>query len=59
MNRWDYLARLREPSTWAGFGVLAGLFGVNFAPADAQLFVQTGVGFAGLLAVFVGEKGSN
>lgn len=56
MNRWDYLARLREPSTWAGFGIIGGLFGLNLAPADAQLFVQTGVGFAGLLAVFMGEK---
>lgn len=55
MNRWDYLAKLREPSTWAGFGILGSLFGLNLAPADAQIFVQAGVGFAGLLAVFMGE----
>lgn len=56
MNRFDYLDKMREPSTWAGIGILLGLFGVNLAPADAQVFVQGGVGFAGLLAVFMGEK---
>ena len=50
------LARLREPSTWAGLGILAGLFGFNLAPADAQVFVQVGVGLSGLLAVVIGEK---
>ena len=57
MNRWDYMARLQEPSTWAGLGVVMGLFGINFAPAEAQVFVQGGVGFAGLVAIFMGEKG--
>lgn len=57
MNRWDYLARLREPSTWAGIGIVAGLFGVNFAPEEAQDFVTGGVAFAGMLSIFMGEKG--
>lgn len=56
MNRYDYLARLREPSTWAGLGILLSLFGINMAPEDAQLFVNGGVGLAGLLAVFMREK---
>lgn len=56
MNRFDFLNKMREPSTWAGIGILLGLFGVNLAPAEAQVFVQGGVGFAGLLAVFMGEK---
>jgi len=56
MNRFDYLNRLREPSTWAGVGVLLGLFGYNFAPDEAQSFVNGGVGLAGLLAVFIREK---
>lgn len=57
MNRWDYLEKAREPSTWAGIGILLGLFGINLAPAEAQIFVQGGVGFAGMLAVFMGERG--
>lgn len=57
MNRFDYLNKMREPSTWAGIGILLGLFGVNLAPEQAQVFVQGGVGFAGLLAVFMGERG--
>lgn len=56
MNRFEYVAKLREPSTWAGVGVLLGLFGVNFAPAEAQAFVQGGTGLAGMLAIFIGEK---
>lgn len=56
MNRFDYLNRLREPSTWAGVGILLGLFGINLAPEAAQIFVNGGVGLAGLLAVFIGEK---
>ena len=56
MNRFEYLNRLSEPSTWAGVGVLLSLVGINLAPADAQAFVNGGVGLAGLLAIFIGEK---
>ena len=56
MNRYDYLARLSEPSTWAGIGIVLGLFGVNLEPGQAQQFVAGGTGLAGLLAVFMGEK---
>lgn len=58
MNRYDYLNRLREPSTWAGVGVLLGLFGINLAPETAHVFINGGVGLAGLLAVVIGEKRS-
>lgn len=56
MNRFEYLNRLREPSTWAGVAVLLSIFGVNMAPADTQAVVNGGVGLAGLLAVFMREK---
>lgn len=56
MNRFEYLNRLREPSTWAGIGILLSLVGINLAPPDAQAFVNGGVGLASLLAIFIGEK---
>lgn len=56
MNRFEYINRLREPSTWAGVGILLSLVGINLAPADAQTFVNGGVGLASLLAIFIGEK---
>ena len=56
MNRFEYLNRLREPSTWAGVGILLSLVGINLAPADAQALVNGGVGLASLLAIFIGEK---
>lgn len=57
MNRFEYLAKFSQPSTWAGLGILLGLFGVNMAPAEATSFVNGGVGLAGLLAIFLNEKG--
>lgn len=56
MNRFEYLDRLREPSTWAGVAVLLSVFGVNMAPADKQAVVNGGVGLASLIAVFMREK---
>lgn len=56
MNRFEYLNRLREPSTWAGVGILLSLIGIHLAPADAQAFVNGGVGLASLLSIFIGEK---
>ena len=56
MNKYDYLARFREPSTWAGLAILAGLFGVQIAPADMQAVIQIGTGIAGGLAVLMPEK---
>lgn len=56
MNRFEYLNRLREPSTWAGVGILLSLVGIDLAPADAQAIVNGGVALASLLAIFIGEK---
>lgn len=56
MNRFEYLNRLREPSTWAGVGILLSLVGINLAPADAQAIVNGGVALASLLAILIGEK---
>lgn len=46
--------RLREPSTWAGLGVLAVLAGLP--PGTWDIIVQVGTGVAGLAAVLLPEK---
>ena len=49
-------ARLDEPSTYAGFGILIGLFGL---PTDYLSHVaQIGMGIGGVLAVLLSEKKS-
>lgn len=47
------LARLREPSTLAGLGVLATLFGLP--PGTVDLAAQVVGGVAGLVAIFKPE----
>lgn len=50
----NFFNRFKEPSTWAGLGVLASIVGV---PATTyQLIQQIGLGVAGLLAVLLSEK---
>ena len=44
--------RLKEPSTWAGFAVLASLFGSHI---PVESFQAIGGGVAALLAVFLPE----
>lgn len=57
MNRWDYLARLREPSTWAAFAVLASFWGEQFAdPGMQQGIVTLGVSLGGILGMVMGER---
>lgn len=57
MNRYGYAARLREPSTWAAFAVLASFFGGQFAdPGVQQGIVAVGVSVGGILGMFLGEK---
>lgn len=51
-----FLARLREPSTFAGLSVLLGLFGVQIAPEVMAPAVQVVGGAAALAAVFMGER---
>jgi hypothetical protein len=47
-------SRLREPSTWAGFGVLASIVGVPVT--TFQLVQQVAMGIVGMIAVFAPEK---
>jgi hypothetical protein len=53
------LNRFKEPSTWAGLAVLAGLFGVPLAPEQFQAVAQAGAAVAGGLAVFIPEGGQS
>lgn len=46
--------RFKEPSTWAGLGILAALFGANVAPEQIN---QVGGGVMALLAIFLPESG--
>lgn len=57
MNKFDYLARLKEPSTYAGFAALASVFGVNFAPVELQGMSMIGAAVAAVLAMFLPERG--
>ena len=45
---------LRQPSTWAGVGVLLTAIGIPASASDAIVVGLAGV--AGLLAVFLGER---
>lgn len=45
--------RMKEPSTWAGLGVLAALFGVPMA--EYQAVATAGAALAGALAIFLPE----
>lgn len=47
------LKRLREPSTWAGLGILLTLFGVP--PGVAELVGQLATAGAGLAAIGLAE----
>lgn len=46
------IKRLKEPSTWAGLGILAAMFGANVAPEQVN---QIGGGVMALLAIFLPE----
>ena len=51
------LARLSEPSTWAGLAALAAVLGANITPAGAEGIVQGGAALASVLAMLLPEKG--
>ena len=51
------LKRIKEPSTWAGLGLLVSFFGVP--PGTLELIQQVAVGVAGLVAVFAPEASGN
>lgn len=48
--------RLSEPSTWAGFAVLLGVFGINISPEVLAPVIQGVTGIAGAAAILLGEK---
>ncbi len=52
-----FLARMREPSTYAGLAVLLGLFGVSLAPEMAQSAIQAATGLAAVAAMVMRERG--
>lgn len=47
------VARMKEPSSYAGLSVLLGLFGAHIAPEQSSAIVTLGTAIAGALAVFV------
>lgn len=48
--------RLKEPSTWAGLAVLAGMFGVPLLPEQLSAIAQAGAAIAGAAAVLIPEN---
>ncbi len=50
----NLLARLREPSTWAGIAVIAGMFGNHVAP---DTIVHGGMALAGVASMLLPEQG--
>lgn len=50
------LERFKEPSSWAGIGVLLGLVGVNMAPEGLTAIIAVASAVCGLLAFFFKEK---
>lgn len=50
------IARLREPSTYAGIAMLLGMAGVAIAPETWAAAVQVATGIASLAAIFLAEK---
>lgn len=57
MNRFDYATRLKEPSTWAAFAILAAFFGPQYAdPGMQQGIITVGVSLSAVLAALLGEK---
>lgn len=51
------LARLREPSTYAGLGALLAASGIHLDPGVLRAVIQLVAAVAGLLAVLTPEKG--
>ena len=49
-----FIQRFKEPSTWAGLGILLTMAGMP--PGTFELLQQVGMGLAGLAAVFLSEK---
>lgn len=50
------IARLREPSSFAGLAALFALFGINLAPEWANVVAQGAAAVSALLAIVLREK---
>jgi hypothetical protein len=60
MSLLDYLAaRGREPSTYAGLGLLLGVLGLHPSDPQLQAIIQGLEALAGLVSVFSAERGSS
>ena len=51
--------RLKEPSTWAGIGVILGVFGVKVAPEQLTAVIGVVTAVCAALAVFLPEKSTD
>lgn len=51
------LNRIREPSTWAGIASVAISLGLGVPPGLIEAAGQAVAGIAGVLAIFVRERG--
>lgn len=51
------LDRLKEPSTYAGVGMLLNLVGLKFAPEELTALIGVATAIAAALAIFLREKG--
>ena len=47
------LQKLREPSTWAGIGMIAAVAGIK--PDVMNAIAQAGIAIAGLVAIYLPE----
>lgn len=56
MNKYDYLARLKEPSTYASVAALLAVFGVNVAAPELSAVSMVGAAIAGVLGMFLPER---
>jgi hypothetical protein len=56
MNRYQYIQRLGEPSTYAGIGILLALAGVQLDGSQLSAISQAGAAISSLFAVFMSEK---
>lgn len=50
--------RAKEPSTYAGLGMIVAALVAPFFPAFQTEIAQAGAGLGGLLAIILGERGT-
>jgi hypothetical protein len=56
MNRYEYVQRMREPSTYAGLGILLAMVGVELDSETLSAIGQVGAAIAALFAIFLAEN---